>query len=1183
MIGDSVMTVGRSMIWLAAGIAFCFGSCSHRQPLFTPLSAEQTGIDFQNKIEESASLNILKYEYIYNGGGVAIGDVNGDGLPDIYLTANSLPARLYLNLGHMRFKDITDEAGVAGLPGWKTGASFCDVNGDGLPDIYVCYSGNGPSAERRNQLFINKGLQNGIPVFEDKAAAYGLDGGGANSTQAAFLDYDHDGDLDMVLIDHATKFYDPFYNTQKLRTKRHPYFSSRFYRNDSHGDSIHFTDVSEQAGIKGGGNNFNLGVAISDMNGDGWPDMYVTNDYEEQDYLYINQRDGTFRDATRSSVAHTSRYGMGVDIADYNNDGMPDIMVLDMLPADNHRQKLLKGPDDYDKYQQLTDNGYYHQNMRNTLQLNIGVRPNGDPVFSEIGQLAGVAHTDWSWTPLLADFDNDGYKDLYISNGFPHDFTNLDFMRYTVADAKAKYGPNLPAQELVNAMPVSAVTNYLFLNNGDLTFRDVTHDWGMDIPYVGNGAAYADLDNDGDLDLVVNCLNGPLMIWENHAGEILHHHYLTVVLKGKKPNTAAIGARVTLRAGGMQQMQEMYPTRGYQSSVDDRLHFGLGKDSIVDRLVVQWPLGDSSVLENVRADEILTIEAPPAPSATAGLSSPGASPSRYTSPGASPSPLDPSSPSSPAPLERPLPLFEDHTIASGIQFVQPPNPYIDFKYQRWLPYELTRQGPVLCKADVNKDGLEDIFVGGSYGQPGVLFLQVKGGHFVKAPSQPWASDGSHEDAGVCLFDADGDGSPDLYIVSGGDELTLTDADRQDRLYLNDGKGNFRKAPPDALPVMSGTRSCVRAADFDHDGRMDLFVGGFALPGQFPLSDESHLLRNDSRNGLPHFTDVTAAMAPALQNAGIVTDAIWTDINKDGWPDLLVVGQWMPVRLYLDEKGKLTDHSSAYGLDSTAGLWTGIFPVNIKGDTDFVLGNLAPNTAFTATGAHPMRIYAGDIDGDGRLDPLLCFYVQGVNSPYVSRDELVEQVPSLKKRYLHYSDYADATPADIFGPEALQRAQIFEVQELRNCLLTMTGATLTARLTPNAQPATPRFHLQPLPVAAQFSAVWGVACEDFDGDGHNDLLLCGNFFPFRTQIGREDAGKGLVLKGDGRGDFTPLFYGSTGLLLDGDVRGLLPVRISDGQQWFLIAQNSDTLRVIRRATHTSAPRHPSSASPNPPRS
>src|SRR6185312_12295061 len=454
-----------------------------------------------------------------------------------------LPAKLYLNLGHLKFRDITAEAGVGGTDGWKTGATICDANGDGLPDIYLCYSGNGPASTRRNQLFINKGLVNGIPVFEDRAVAYGLDGGGANSTQAAFLDYDHDGDLDMILIDHATKFYDPFYNTEKLRTKRHPYFSSRFYRNDSHGDTIHFTDVSTQVGIKGGGNNFNLGVAISDLNGDGWPDMYVTNDYEEQDFVYINNRDGTFRDATRDAVTHTSRNGMGVDIADYNNDGRPDIVVLDMLPAGNHRQKQLKGPDDYQRSQEMFHSGYYYQEMRNTLQLNVGTRPNGDPVFSEIGQLAGVSATDWSWSPLLADFDNDGLKDLYVSNGFPHDLTDLDFMRNTLVEAQARYGADLPTDALVKEMPSSTVTNYMFRGKGDLTFEDVTTAWGMSAPCVGNGAAYADLDNDGDLDLVVNRLGGPAVIWENHS-ELAGRHWLTVLLKGRKPNTAAIGARV---------------------------------------------------------------------------------------------------------------------------------------------------------------------------------------------------------------------------------------------------------------------------------------------------------------------------------------------------------------------------------------------------------------------------------------------------------------------------------------------------------------------------------------------------------------------------------------------------------------------------------------------------------------
>ena len=1081
------------ILLLVAGAVVSFG-CSRRRQLFSLLPPERSGIDFQNRVTETADLNLLKYEYVYNGGGVAIGDVNGDGLPDIYLTANQLPAKLYLNLGHLKFRDITAEAGVGGTQGWKTGATICDVNGDGLPDIYLCYSGNGPANTRHNQLFINKGLVNGIPVFEDRAAAYGLDVGGANSTQAAFLDYDHDGDLDMMLIDHATMFYDPFYNTQKLRTKRHPYFSSRFYRNDSHGDTIHFTDVSAQVGLKGGGNNFNLGIAISDLNGDGWPDMYVTNDYEEQDFIYINQHDGTFRDATRDAVTHTSRNGMGVDIADYNNDGRPDIVVLDMLAADNHRQKQLKGPDDYERSQQMLSSGYYYQQMRNTLQLNVGTRPNGDPVFSEIGQLAGISGTDWSWSPLLADFDNDGYKDLYVSNGFPHDFTDLDFMRNTVVEARARYGADLPADVLTKEMPTSAVTNYMFAGKGDLTFGDVTTSWGMATPYIGNGAAYVDLDNDGDLDLVVNRLGGPAMIWENHESETLHRHWLTVQLKGRKPNTAAIGAKVVVITGDRQQMLEEDPTRGFQSSVDPRLHFGLDHDSVVDRLVVRWPLGDSTVLLGVKANELLTVDQGPAAAGVAPPREPAAANS----------------------------IFEDITNLSGIDFSDHQGA---LNYNRLMPYELTKQGPVLCKADVNGDGLEDLYIGGS------LYLQTKQGRFVLASSQPWTSQTPLADAAACFFDADGDGDADLYIA--------------DRLYLNDSKGHFSAAPPNALPAINGVGSCVRVTDWDRDGDLDLFVGGFGEPGKFPQPGESHLLRNDTKNGQVHFTDVTADMAPEITHAGMVTDAIWTDVNGDGRPDLLMVGQWMPVKLYINEAGRLVDRSAAYGLDSTGGLWTGIFPI---GNHAFVIGNLAPNTALQASRKEPMRIYDGDIDGDGRPDPLLCYYVQHVNSPYVSRDELLAQVPVLKNKFPHYADYADAGPQDIFGPQALRQTKVFDVEETRNCVLRLSGG---------------RFRLEPLPVAAQFSAVYGVVPGDFDGDGVQDLLLGGNFFPFQPQLGREDAAKGLVLKGGPQAGYQPLFYDRTGLMLDGDVRGILPVTMANGESWLVVAQNNDSIKVIRR--------------------
>jgi len=1097
-------------------------SCKTDKKYFTARSPDDSGIDFENSIEESPSLNIMNYEYMYNGGGVAIGDVNGDGLPDIYFTANTKPNKLYLNLGHLQFRDITEAAGVAGKSGWKTGVTMCDVNADGLPDIYVCYSGNGPASTRGNQLFINKGVKDGVPVFDEMAAAYGLDGNGSNSTQAAFLDYDHDGDLDMVLINHATMFYDPFYNTQKLRTKRHPYFSSKFFRNDSHGDTIHFTDVSEQVGIKGGGNNFNLGIAIGDINNDGWPDMYITNDYEEQDYLYINQHDGTFKDATRTSLAHTSRYGMGVDLADYNNDGLTDIMVLDMFPEDNHRRKLLQGPDDFDKYHLLIDNGYHHQNMRNTLQLNIGIKPDGDPVFSEIGQLAGVSNTDWSWAPLFADFDNDGYKDLFITNGFLHDFNNLDFIKFTVAEARAKYGSNMPLYDLVKQLHSTKISNYLFLNNRDLTFRDITGEWGLNTPSVSNGAAYADLDNDGDLDLVINNLNEPAVIWENHANEINPQHYLTVVLKGNRPNPFAIGAKVTLQTGMEKQYQEMYPTRGYQSSVDHRLHFGLGKNILVDQLIVQWPSGRSSVLRNIKSDQLITVGE--------NKTDADSSVSIFTNTTAS--------------------LFEDCTTTSGINFIQQEDPYVDFKYQRLLPYQLSMQGPKLCKGDVNNDGLEDIYICGPYGQPGILLLQKKDGSFIKTATQPWSLDGKHEDAGAVFFDADADGDPDLYIVSSRNEDVITNEEQQDRLYLNDGKGNFSKVS-NALPAMTGSRSCVAAIDFDKDGDLDLFVGGFAQPGNFPLASNSHLLRNDSKNGKILFTDITNEAAQSLQQPGMITDAVWVDINKDGWPDLLIVGQWMPVKLFLNDKGKLKDASAAYGLDSTGGLWTKIFPVDIDddGDMDFVLGNLAPNTQFKASKNEPMCIYASDFDGSGTIDPLLCYYIQGKSYPYASKDELTNQVVSLKKKYVRYDSYADETPQSIFGEEALKKSKVLNVQELKNVIL--------------LNEENKKFTIKELPVAAQFSALQSIISDDLDNDGKKDLLLCGNFYPFRTQLGREDAGKGLILKGDGKGNFIPLFYHSTGVLLEGDIRDMTEISTGRKEKLFIIAKNSDTLRVIRK--------------------
>ncbi len=758
-------------------------SCQEKNDkLFTEIDFQKSNIDFENTIVETPDFNIMKYEYLYNGGGIAAGDFNNDGLSDLYFSGNAVSNRLYLNKGNFTFEDVTDKAGVAGREKWKTGVTTADVNGDGWLDIYVCYSGPLKDEERANELFLNNGSEvGGIPTFTEIAKEYGLDAPGTYSTHASFFDYDNDGDLDMFLLNHGNRFYGPFFNTQKLRSQRHPYFGNRLYRNDDG----KFVEVSDFAGINGGGLNFGLSVSVSDVNEDGWLDIYVTNDYEEQDYLYLNNGDGTFKDATKLSMGHISRFGMGSDIADFNNDLRPDIFVVDMLPEDNHRQKMLKGPDEYTKYNLMVDSGYHHQNMRNTLQLNQGTDLENIPVFSEIGQLAGVSNTDWSWAPLFADFDNDGLKDLFVTNGYLRDFTNMDFLKFTIEDAKEKAhrtGTVLPLYELISEMPSTKLSNYVFKNQGDLSFENKTMEWGIHKSLMSFGALYCDLDNDGDLDLIINNTNEKASIWKNNSETKNQNNYLKIKLKGTGKNTYGIGAKVVIEMQDSRQMQELILSRGYHSSVEPALHFGLGKEERVKVVKVFWPDGTTSIQENVTSNQLLIID---------------------------------HKTSSPVPSEKihhdHNKIFTDITDKANASFVHNENKFIDFDRERLIPYQLSQLGPHISKGDVNKDGLEDFFIGGAAGQGGKLFLMKPSGSFEPALQQPWENEKECEDIGSVFFDADGDGDLDLYIVSGGNEYPMGAQEQQDRLYVNDGKGNFTKAPEGSIPeeFASGRCNCSR--------------------------------------------------------------------------------------------------------------------------------------------------------------------------------------------------------------------------------------------------------------------------------------------------------------------------------------------------------------------------------------
>nr|ARK12863.1 type IV secretion protein Rhs [Fibrella sp. ES10-3-2-2] len=1109
---------------LVAGSLLLFQRCS-APTQFSEMDADKTGLHFTNQITETEQNNIMTYEYLYNGGGVATGDVNNDGKPDVYLSGNTVPNKLFLNQsepGTWSFTDVTAASGTSGRSGWKTGVTMADVNGDGWLDMYVCYSGNADGErldkpvirdhpQRANQLFINNGgSPGGTPTFTERAREYGLDAIGTFSTQAYFLDYDRDGDLDMFLLNHANMFYSSLFNVKKLRNLRHPYFGNKLFRNDNN----RFVEVSEGAGIHGSGINFGLSAAISDLNADGWPDIYVTNDYDEQDFCYVNNQDGTFREVSHTVFGHLSKYGMGSDVADINNDGLPDLMVVDMLPEDNHRQKLLKGPDEYDKYALAVDSGYHHQYMRNTLQINQGFAPDSLPRFSEIGQLAGISNTDWSWSPLFADFDNDGLKDLLITNGYLKDYTNQDFIKYTVGDAMnaaRAIGQTADPLPLISQMSSTKLSKYAFKNTDGTHFANVTEAWGLNRKAVSNASAYADFDNDGDLDLIVNNLNEEVTLLQNHQNEIQQNKYLKIKLVGAGKNTLGIGAKIQLVLDSTTICQEANFSRGYQSSVEPILTIGLGKAPVVREVRVRWANDQVSVLRNVKTNQLLVVE-----QAKAGSAQPAA---RTVS----------------------QPLMQDVSGEAGIDFRHVENNFVDFKTQQLLPYQLSRLGGKLAVADVNRDGNDDVFFGGAAGQSGQLYLGQDNGTFVKTVGQGWEADGQAEDAGALFFDADRDGDADLYVVSGGNEFVAGDPYYQDRLYLNDGRGKFSKASEGTIPYETTSGSCVKAADFDHDGDLDLFVGGRLAAQAYPRVPKSFILRNDSDAKTVRFTDVTANASEAISGVGMVTDASWTDLDRDGWPELLVVGEWMPVRVFHNDRGKLQEQTDQLGLADSQGWWCRITPADVDGDgdMDFLLGNAGKNMQFRASVDEPVMCHAADIDQDGKVDAVMSYYVQGKAYPLPTRDEMLGQVNSLRRQFIKYADYADATVKDIMGPQ-FARAQELRANTLESAWLENTG--------------TSSFRLKPLPDAAQVSMVNGFLYDDFDGDGQREVLAAGNFYPYKVLLGRSDAAKGVLLK-FGQGTVKP-YKLTTPLWLTGDIRDMALLHFRQAPNRLIVSRNND---------------------------
>jgi len=1064
------------------------------------MPGNKTGITFKPILKETEEFNILTYGYIYNGGGISVGDLNNDGLPDLYFTASMVGSRLYINKGNFKFEEIAEKAGVFAEGLWNTGTTMADVNGDGYLDIYVCRSAAKDDFKRKNLLFIN----NGDLTFTEKAADYGIDDAGY-STQGAFFDYDKDGDLDLYVVNHSSQEYSSFRQiSNNLKRQRNPAYEDRLYRNDNG----KFVNISDEAGLVSNVLGFGLGIAVSDINNDDWLDIYISNDFKEQDYLYINNHDGTFTESLEKFIGHTSHFSMGSDVADINNDGYPEIMTVDMLPENNYRLKMVSGPDNYDKNSFLEKSGFYHQTMRNMMHLN-----NQGISFSEIGQFAGVSNTDWSWATLFTDLDNDGLKDLYITNGVKRDYTNMDFMNYAVQERinQNKTGVETAITDLLENMPATIEENYTYHNKGDLTFSKVNELWGLNQKSLSNGAVYADLDNDGDLDLVVNNVDEYPFVYRNNSDLHNTNHHLKFNFKGEGKNTFGIGSKVILYIGNEVIMQELMPTRGFQSSVDFNLIFGLGAAETVDKVKIIWPDGKVQLMTNVKADQTITLHQKDAVK--------GENNSEAIV-GKSP--------------------FTNITKDSLIPYLHVENDYNDFKREQLLPHKLSTQGPKITKADINNDGLDDIFVGGAKGSEGKMFLQTPSGKFLTVNEKIFKTDKASEDIGCLFFDADNDNDMDLYVVSGGNDYNEDSLELQDRLYLNDGRGHFVKKIV-ALPKMLTSGSTVKASDFDGDGDLDLFVGGRLVPGKYPTAPRSYILQN---NGKGVFTDITFTINPDLEYPGMVTDAIWTDFDNDSNNDLILVGEWMKIRSFKNVDGKLVEVNDKNGLEDSQGWWNSIEQGDFDhdGDMDYIIGNFGRNSQLKTSITEPVGLYTKDFDNNGSLDPIMTYYNLGEEFPVFSKDDMVGQLSGLKGKYLNYSDYASAKITDIFSEEDLRNAMVLNAKNFETSYMENLGNG--------------KFKLVPMPVQTQFSPVYGILVEDINSDGNEDIIVGGNFFGTRVKFGRYDANKGIVLLGDGKGKFKPTSVMESGLNIDGEIRDITKIVLADNTEIVLFVRNND---------------------------
>jgi len=1114
------------------------------------------------------SLNVLDVENIYNGGGVGIGDFNNDGLADIYFTGNMVPNKMYVNKGDFRFNDVTDQARVTGEGRWARGASVIDINNDGKLDIYVSASLSKDAKKRENILYVNVGNNaDGIPVFENLAIEYGL-ADTSHSTMAAFFDYDNDGDLDMYLVvNEIVKHESPNTFRPQLKNREHKN-TDKFFRNDWNDSLKHgvYKDASTEAGVTIEG--YGHGVNIVDINRDGWKDVYVTNDFLSQNLLYINQKNGTFKNEINSYFKHTAENAMGQDIIDINNDGLADVIELDMNPEDNYRKKMMMNPIGYQRYTNNDYFGYQYQYVRNVLQINQGpmVLQNdtvGHPVFSDISFYAGIAETDWSWSPIVADFDNDGFRDIIITNGFPKDVTDHDFMAF-----RNKASALSSKKEILDQIPEVKISNYAYRNQGDLKFDNVTKDWGMETAGFSNGGVYADLDNDGDLDLVINNINDEAFLYKNNFRETNKEesHFLDVKFEGGTQNRNGLGAWAEIYIGtNHRQVYENTPYRGYLSSVINFAHFGIGKNTKVDSLVIKWPNGSMQIFKDQSANKVLTVK-----------ESDGKPANSFVKDTANYLMINHRS------------IFTEITSKAGINYIHEDKDFVDFNIQNLLPHKLSQYGPALAVGDIDGNGIDDIISGGSFFYYAQAFLQQGDGRFQlksiistttqhsdtqqistqetntqlkntrqKTTGQISAAPTKNaEDMGVLLFDADGDNDLDLYIARGGYEGPPGTDSYHDVFYINDGKGNFSENTA-AFSANLTSKSCARAADFDKDGDLDLFIAGRVEPGKYPVPVSSYLYRNDSKNGQIKFTDISATVAPKIQGIGLVCDALFTDFDNDGWQDLILLGEWMRVTFLKNNKGKFEDVSADSGIGSVYGWWNSIIPGDFDndGDIDYVLGNFGTNSFYKPTSQYPVNIIAKDFDGNGSFDALTSYFLpQSFNDPQKRevpvhlRDDMIKQIVKTRAKFQTYKDYAGATMQNLLNLEQMEGLLKLRATDLHSYYLQNDGNG--------------KFKPILLPAAAQISVLNGMAAEDFDNDGNLDLVATGNDFGTELSMGKYDALNGIFLRGDGKGNFNALTIQQSGIYFSGNGKALVKLRSSKGHYLLAASENQGPLKILQ---------------------